>query len=90
MVKKTKRFKYEAKKSAKEYVVHDEPKPAPAAIIIMRFLFIDGLSIAGSGFGSSCTTYSFADFLASYLKRFVFFTISRRQVFSLALSGNLL
>ena len=30
MVKKTKRFKYEAKKSAKEYVVHDEPKPEPA------------------------------------------------------------
>ena len=29
MVKKTKRFKYEAKKSAKEYVVH-EPKPEPA------------------------------------------------------------
>ena len=28
MVKKTKRFKYEAKKSAKEYVVHDEPKPS--------------------------------------------------------------
>ena len=30
MVKKTKRFKYEAKKSAKEYVVRDEPKPEPA------------------------------------------------------------
>ena len=29
MVKKTKRFKYEAKKSAKEYVVRDEPKPEP-------------------------------------------------------------
>ena len=32
MVKKTKRFKYEAKKSAKEYVVHDEPKPEPAIV----------------------------------------------------------
>ena len=30
MVKKTKRFKYEAKKSAKEFVVRDEPKPEPA------------------------------------------------------------
>ena len=31
MVKKTKRFKYEAKKSAKEcIVVRDEPKPEPA------------------------------------------------------------
>ena len=29
MVKKTKRFKYEAKKSAKEFVVRDEPKPEP-------------------------------------------------------------
>ena len=90
MVKKTKRFKYEAKKSAKEYVVHDEPKPEPAidnpSMNKKRIIMI----AAGAGFGSSCTTYSFADFLASYLKRFVFFTISRRQVFSLALSGNLL
>ena len=30
MVKKTKRFKYEAKKSAKEYIVREEPKPKPA------------------------------------------------------------
>ena len=36
MVKKTKRFKYEAKKSAKEFVVRDEPKPEPTPSNQMR------------------------------------------------------
>ena len=55
MVKKTKRFKYEAKKS-KEYVVHDEPKPEPATLTLHRPTSLSSVSASISRNASSAVS----------------------------------